>query len=132
MKVVDTTFLIDLLRGEEKAMGKARELDAEGGAATTVINVYELFIGLHRAVDPSSRRFVEADRVLARLDVFPLDFASAKRSARYMAELISAGGVIDTMDVMTGAIALENGSDTVVSRNVSHFERMPDLKVEPY
>ncbi len=34
MKVVDSTFLIGLLRGEPGAVEKAQELDEEGGVAT--------------------------------------------------------------------------------------------------
>jgi predicted nucleic acid-binding protein len=41
MKCVDTTFLIDLLRNDEGAVEKAKELDEFGETITTEINVFE-------------------------------------------------------------------------------------------
>jgi hypothetical protein len=41
MKIVHTTFIIALLRNDQITIKKAREPDQYGGAATTVVNVYE-------------------------------------------------------------------------------------------
>jgi len=40
--------------------------------------------------------------------------------------------MIDVLDGMIGAIAVVNGCDTIVTRNVDHFNRIPDLNVETY
>jgi len=50
LKFIDTTFLIALLRGDKLTLEKARELNEEGGAATTVINVYEAAYGVFRGM----------------------------------------------------------------------------------
>jgi len=49
LKVVDTTFIIDLLRGNRAAGEKAEALDEAGGAATTAVNLFEITYGVYRS-----------------------------------------------------------------------------------
>ena len=133
MKAVDTAFLIDLLRGDAEAVRKAREIDEAGGAATTAINVFEMTYGIHRSrrID-RDRRLSEIERLLSRVDIFPLDMRAATLAGKILGLLSREGRIIDVFDGLIGAIALANGCDTVVTRNVDHFKRIPDLQVETY
>ena len=132
MKVVDTTFLIDLLRGEAGAVEKAGELDEEGGAATTAVNVFELSYGVHRGVKDVERRLEEVKRVVSNLRVFPLDQKAAMRSAEIAGTLDREGRGIDPFDALIAGIVMAEGAECVVTKNVSHFERIPGLKVEEH
>lgn len=130
MKVVDTTFLIGLLRNDPGAVEKAMELDGEGGAATTAVNVYEVAYGVHRAMSDPARRMVALERLLSNLDVLPLDQRSALRAAEISGSLDRKGDGIDPFDSLIAGIALEGGADCLVTRNASHFGRIRGLKIE--
>jgi len=130
MKVVDSTLLIGILRGEPVAVEKARELDEEGGVATTAVNVYEVAYGVHRGASDPTRRMGALDRILSNLDVLPLDRASAQKAAEISGTLDRRRGSIDPFDALIAGITLENGADCIVTNNTSHFRGIRGLKVE--
>ena len=130
MKVVDSTLLIGILRGESAAVEKARELDEEGGVATTAVNVYEVAYGVHRGAFDPTRRMGALDRILSNLEVLPLDSASALRAAEVSGNLDKRGDSIDTFAALIAGITLENGADCIVTSNTSHFQRVKGLRVE--
>jgi len=130
MKVVDSTFLIGLLRGDPWAVEKAHELDEEGGMATTAVNVYEVAYGVHRAMSDPSQRMGAFERVMSNLDILPLDGGSALRAAKISGILDKSGESIDPFDALIAGITLENGADSLVTSNTSHFQRIKGLKIE--
>jgi predicted nucleic acid-binding protein len=132
LKFVDTTFIIALLRGDKPTINKARELNEEGGAATTVINVYETAYGVFRSTSDPPRRLLELERLLQSLDIFSLDYRAALRAAEISGTLEKKGIGIDPFDSLVAAISLVNGADSLVTRNISHFNRIDDLKVETH
>lgn len=133
MKAVDTTFIIDLLRGDRGATEKAEELDEAGGAATTAVNLFEITYGLYRSRHIDRQlRMSEVERLFSRMDIFPLDAGAAFEAGKILGALSREGQIIDVLDGMIGAIALVNGCDTIVTRNLDHFNRIPDLNVETY
>ena len=132
MKFVDTTFIIALLRGEKNTVDKAIELNEEGGAATTVINVYEATYGVFRSMADSPKRLLELEKLLQNLDIFSLDYNAALKAAKLSGELERHGVGIDPFDSLVAAIALVNGADSLVTRNISHFARIDELKTETH
>lgn len=132
MKLVDTTFLIDALKGELSAAEKARELDEEGGVATTAVNVYEIAYGVHSRKSDAAYRVDALERLLSNLDVLPLDQVSALRAAEITGGLDRTGEHVDPFDALIAGIALENGVDCLVTRNTKHFKRIKGLKIETY
>ena len=132
MKVVDTTFLISLLRNDGRTLEKAKELDDEGGTATTVINVFEVAYGVFRGMYAPSKRLKMFERVVSNLDVFTLNYDAAIKAAEISGTLDRRGMGIDPLDVLVAAITLVNGAESLVTRNVSHFERIRGLNVEEH
>lgn len=132
MKVVDSTFLISLLRNDERTLEKAKELDDEGGAATTVINVFEVAYGVFRGMSDPLRRLEAFERVVSNLDVFDLSYEAAMRAAEISGSLDRSGMGLDPLDSLVAAITLVNGAESLVTRNTSHFERIPGLNVEEH
>ena len=132
MRFVDTTFIISLLRGDNLTIEKAKELNREGGAATTSINVYEAAYGVNRSMSDPARRLLELEKLLLSLDVFELDYAAAMKAAEISGSLDRSGAGIDPFDSLVAAIAIINGADSLITRNVSHFERIPELKTETH
>ncbi len=131
MKLVDTTFLIDLLRGDPSAVATSEALEREGGAGTTSINLYELFTGIYQ-IPGSDRRAEQAERMVSRLEVFNLDEASAKSAAIMTALQRKSGALLDVMDTLVGATGITHGCTTIITRNVRHFNKMSGIRTEKY
>jgi predicted nucleic acid-binding protein len=131
MKLVDTIFLIDLLRGDPSAVVTSETLELEGGAGTTSINLYELFTGIYN-VAGSDRRAEQAERMVSRLEVFSLDEASAKSAAAMTAQQRRSGEPLDVLDTLIAATGFAHGCTTVITRNIRHFNKMPGIRAEPY
>lgn len=66
---------------------------------------------------------------MQRLDVLPLTLQASERAGELLAELAFSGKLIEYRDAMIAGIVLESGM-TFVTRNKSHFERIPKLKIE--
>jgi len=129
LKLLDTCFLVDLLRGDPGAVEAAGRLK---GAATTAVNVYELFFGVYYAAGDPGRRAAEAERLVERLEVLPLGEDGAKASAKVMAELYRGGEALDVMGVFTSCIGMQRGCSEVLTRNTRHFSRVQGIEVETY
>lgn len=128
MKVLDTTFLIDLSRGNKDAL---KLIESKSPLLTTQINMYELIRGLFlRGMSlPKLREVME---VFEDLRVLSLDNNSIIKSAEISAELIKSGKEISDCDCLTAGIALSKGVDIVVTRNQEHFKRIRGMRVQIY
>ncbi|MFO7836647.1 MAG: type II toxin-antitoxin system VapC family toxin [Candidatus Thorarchaeota archaeon] len=129
--LLDTSFIIDLLRGEKPAIDKIKELEAASIATNiSAPSVFELFVGVALTTKPQSekRRITE---ILDSWATMPLDTESAGLGGRIHGQLIREGQMIDPEDSMTAGIALHN-NETLLTKNLSHFQRIPDLDVEEY
>lgn len=129
MVCADTDFIIDLGRGSEKAFDKLEELGASGGSIfTTSITVAELYHGAYKAKD-RSRTLAKTMNDLSRFSVLNLDY----ESARIWGELAerTKSNSIGELDLFIASIAIAN-KQTLLTRNIKHFERVPDLTVESW
>ena len=126
MKVLDTTFLIDLIRGRSETrsiLGK--------DLLTTQINMYEVLTGLFfKSI--SSRQFPKILEMFENIRVLPLDDNAITQAARITADLMKSGTVIEDCDCLIAGIALSNGIDTIVTKNRKHFARIKGIKVQTY
>lgn len=132
MRLLDTTFLVDVLRKREDA-GRAVAAMEEGGerAATTELSAFELLVGVYRRGRVDSERMAGVDTVLSRVDVLPLDHRGAARAAEILAGLRAEGKDLGLLDALIAGIALAAGYDTIVTRDEA-FRRVPGLKVQTY
>ena len=131
MKGVDTTFLIRLLRKDSGAVIKAIELDKEPIVFTTEANVYELVSGIKKGID-AEEAVCDLENLLSRLTILPLDHKSSIKSGLLSRELLQKGKMIDDIDCLVAGTLLANGCETIITRNVKHFERIHELKIESY
>ena len=131
MKGVDTTFLIHLLKKDTGALSKAIELESEPMVFTTEANVYEIVSGIGRT-DDGNRALHDLEILLNRLVVLPLDHKASIKAGLLSRELTQKGKMIDDIDCLIAGILLTNGCETIITRNVKHFERIEGLKTEKY
>ena len=128
--ILDTSFILDYLKGEKSAALKMDSLmdeNEEVGIATPTI--FELWTGLAAF----QQRNDEKDRInniIKDQIIYPLDNESAEIAGKVNGELIKKGLQIDPEDCMIAGIAISNNKK-LLTRD-SHFKRIEGLKVEEY
>ncbi len=129
--ILDTTFIIDLMRRNESALAtKERLLSSNETFRISSATVFELWSG----IAASDRAGLEKAKVLAAMkgvDLIGMGRIIAEKAGEIHGSLIKEGNAIDHIDAMIAATAmLEN--ETVLTRNTKHFTRVTGLKVESY
>lgn len=127
-RCLDTSFLIDLLRGHEGALGKARSFDERGEALfIPAPSLAEFLDGAHYS---GGVYLTKALELVAGRDVLALDDSASELAGRLSAELRRRGQALSLLDVMIASITLR-GHHVLVTRD-SGFSRVPGLAVESY
>jgi predicted nucleic acid-binding protein len=130
MKCLDTDLLVAILRGKREAYQIAEKLDEESKKTTTAINAFELFFGANKS-ERVNENVKGVQKLLEKIEVLPLDKASAKRAGELFVDLTTKGQTIDFRDAMIAGIALENNL-TLLTRNKAHFSRVKSLKIQTW
>jgi len=131
MVCLDTFFIVDILRGNEKIKIILQSL-TDGSEAITVTSpsVMELVKGAYLGLN-SKREIEGIEGLLLSLVVLDFDKKSAFSAGEIEAELKKKGEMIQVEDIMIAAIVIES-NETLLTRNVKHFERIKDLKIQTY
>ncbi len=130
MLILDTTFIIDALRGNKEVLSKLSELELENEAiCTTSLNVLELFKGAYRS-NKKDENINGMQRLIEQLLVLPIaedvyDIYGAISSEQFL-----RGEPIGDFDEVIAAIALSY--DAMIITKDRHFGRIPMLKVIYY
>ena len=129
--ITDTTFLIDVMRNDERAVAKLNDFikNAEPQLVTAV-TIFELFSGLARSTKPVA----EKNKVMNRLKgllVLHLDYDAAQKAGEIDGDLIKSGEMIQPLDSMIAGIALIK-KEKVLTRNVKDFSKVKNLEIETY
>lgn len=131
MVCLETTFIVDLLRGKKETKELAEFLDSSSEAKIIASpSIMEVISGA--ILNPKMKD--EKERVIKFLSSFVilgLDKESSILAGEIEADLIKKGQIIEIEDIMIGAIAKVN-NETLLTRNKKHFERIPGLKIESY
>ena len=121
MIVADSDVLIDFLRGREPSTSRVALEIRAGRLATTAINEFELLSGGRSRPQREKTR-----RLLAALSILPLDSRAGRAAAAVRRELEAGGQGIATADYLIAGVCLSR-STILLTRNRSHFERVPGL-----
>jgi predicted nucleic acid-binding protein len=129
--LADTTFLIDLMKADDKALAKAKELEAVSVPVLVgTPSIFELYVGVGLSVRTAEEREKVLD-VLKSLTHLPLDQQAATKAGLIYAQRSREGVEMDPEDAMLAGIAVEN-HETLLTRNRKHFSGIADLKLEAY
>ena len=129
--LLDTNILIEFMCGTPSVVNKIIQIGFDK-CCTSVLSMHELYYGAYNAKKRSDKCFRQEmdriERLLTKLTVLSLE---TKRDVygniKYSLE--RKGQIIDEFDMMIAGHAISEGL-TVVTNNLKHFDRIPDLKVE--
>lgn len=122
--VVDTSVIIDVLRGDGAAASVLREARARGPLHASEITRVEVLAGVRPGEESATRGL---------LGVFvwhPLDEALAEDAAELGRRWLPGNRGIDSADLVIAATAIAVGG-VLLTRNVKHFPMFDGL-VAPY
>jgi predicted nucleic acid-binding protein len=123
--LIDTDLLIDLERGDDAV----ESLLGEEARAISVITVSELLHGVLRARGAArTRRHAFVEHLLAGLQAIPISEPVARIHADIWSGLAARGEPVGTHDLWIAATAVAHGLG-LATRNGSHFDRIPGLRV---
>ncbi|HLD43465.1 MAG TPA: PIN domain-containing protein [Candidatus Nanoarchaeia archaeon] len=130
--ILDTSFLIELLRGKNlSAKEKAENLDRKFAIkAITSISVMELWSGALQSQNREKEK-KKVHEIIQSLPVYSFGDEEARTAGEIEAALIKKGETIDIEDIMIAAIALVH-NEPLLTGNPKHFTRIPNLTLEKY
>lgn len=129
--ILDTSFIIDLMDGLPEAEEKLRILDKKKEVQFVAApTIFELWSGIEQSKKPEEEK-LKVFAVLSTQTVLNLDNNSAEEAGKIDGQLAKQGKPIEPEDSMIAGIAKSN-DETVLTRNIAHFSRIKDLKIETY
>lgn len=123
--VVDTSVLIDHLRGEDAARDALRHATADGERlAASVLTRVEVLAGMRPHEETATRRLLDS------LDWIEVDQDLAERAGMLANRYLRSHPGIDPVDYVIAA-TVEHLDARLWTRNVRHFPMFPDIEA-PY
>lgn len=123
MIIADTDVLIDFLHGKGRAADLVALELGRGQLKTTAVSRFELLAGAHTA-----RQQGLVERLLLAVPALPFDAAAADRAAAVRRTLEKQGRSSGMGDSLIAGIVLAQ-QGVLLTRNRSHFERVPGLSL---
>ncbi len=112
---LDTSVLIDLLRGDQEVLSELNRLEGSGKTPVlSTVAVFEVLSGVEYSKSKADRALVEV--LLRQIPMEDFDLDCARRSAEIRAELRRGGKSPGAPDVMIAGHALAGGH-TLVTRD---------------
>lgn len=121
--LLDTSFLIDLMDGDEGAVEKAREMEQDLiQQRISSMTVFELFYGIARATDSEAER-EQVEQVITSKPIHPADSPVMQKAGHLAGELQNEGTPVGDGNVIIAATA-QVVEEPILTCNVSDFERL--------
>ena len=128
---LDTTFLVDFLRGDKRAV----DLIAKRKSSlffTSEINVFELVDGVYSGKNNVEGHLEKVFALLSKMIVLPFDRRSALKAGEISGKLNSQGEKIGDTDCLIAGVAIANGLSNIVTKNNKHFTKIKEVKTVSY
>ena len=130
MYLLDTNILSELVKkNPNKKLIDRLETVPSASLYTASICAMELRYGTLRMENGADLWAKIQNKIISRLQILNFTYKEALKAAEILYELLSVGRPIGIEDVMIASIALSNRF-IVVSGNIRHFSRVPNLPVE--
>ncbi len=112
--LLDTNFLIGLLRGARSYWDYLDQLLRRTLPSMSTISRAEVYAGCHPAEEKETKSLLDS------FTAFPVDSRIADRAGQYVYQYARRGITLHLEDALIGATAVEEGL-TLVTQNVGYF-----------
>ena len=133
MSFFDTAFVVDLLREQRRGIeGRAHKKLQQLGETPVRLSFFvvcELEAGVALSQQPEERQRLQ--RLCEQFEVVYPDERFAPVYGETLAALKRQRLTVATMDLLIGIQAVTD-NDIVITRNLRHFHKIPNLRVEEY
>ncbi len=121
--LLDTTTIIDHLRGDKKVNAWLEEIGNRGGiAGCCCINITETYTGMKDKEKEKTDKFIES------LHYFEITRDIAKLAGKLKQKYVQKGETLATADVIIAAAAITYGL-ILITKNVKHYPS-PELVIK--
>lgn len=121
--LLDTTVLIDVLRGHVRRRALLAELTSSGHLlATAAINIGEVYAGMR----PSEES--RTGELLSNIECYPLTAIIARRAGNLKSEWARQGRTLGLADMIVAATAMEYGA-VLMTDNQKDFRLVSGLRL---
>ena len=124
--LLDTNICIYFLKGRYGLVEKIERIGFEN-LFISEITIAELKYGVEKSTNPDKNRPV-INELIDRFKQLPI-YGALDVYAKEKARLKKAGNIVDDLDLLIGATAIENNM-VLVTNNEKHFVRLQNIKVE--
>lgn len=125
MYLIDSDVLINFLKGEQDAVDTIKRLQVQS-LYISIISVGEILEGLLET--KNKKKLISFKKLLKSLNVINIDLTVIEKFASVRKLLRKKGMLIDNFDLLIASTCLAYDL-YLVTRNTSHFRRVPDLKM---
>jgi len=129
MKVLDSDMLVGVLRKNEDAIRKYEDVREEE-ISTTIFNAQELLFGALIS-EHVETNFRAAKALLDEIGILVYEERSMMETVKLQAQLEKKGRHVGIIDEMIAGICIANKS-AIVTRNIKHFSKIPDIESEKW
>ena len=135
MVCLDTTFLIDVIKGRQQVQNIEDKIISKGERITIAApSLTELFRGLYLKKNlkhVTQEEIENINEIISSFKILDLKKESAILTGKIEVDLTNKGDVIDIEDMMIASICIKN-NETLITRNKKHFEKIQELKIQTY
>lgn len=121
--LLDTTVIIDCLRGERETVEFLTEVASEGSSVgCCAINIAEVYAGMKENERQVTKKFLDS------LEYYEVTRNLAEQAGEYKREYSRKGITLSLSDVIIAAVAISNNL-TLVTDNLRHYP-IPDINIK--
>lgn len=125
MYLIDSDVLIHFLKGEKEAVKTIEKLQNQP-LYVSIISVGEILEGLLET--KYKKKLVQFKELLKNVTVLNIEYSIIDKFAHMRKFLRQKGMLIDNFDLLIASTCLTHDL-TIITNNVSHFKRIPGLKM---
>ena len=133
MSFFDTAFVVDLLLEQRRGIaGRAHKKLRQLGETPVQLSFFVVCeIEAGAALPHGHEEHQRVKHICEQFEIVYPDERFARVYGTTLAELKRQRVTVSTMDLLIGVQALVD-NDTVITRNLRHFQKIPHLRVEDY
>lgn len=129
--ILDTSFIIDLMNSIPEAIAKFKRFnEIQEQQFVTTITIFELWDGITQSKKPEQEQKKVIDVLESQL-ILDFNRESAEEGGKIRGMLTKKGIIIDPQDCMIAGIAKIHGQP-ILTRNIKHFGKIHNIKIESY